>query len=81
MNPNKALWEKGDFPRIAQTMRECGELSTAETKCAKWRRESVPVGLREEGCEAPVLFCSFVLIYALAAGSPSFGVLGFWPCP
>src|ERR671910_1288525 len=25
MNPNKALWEKGDFPRIAATMRESGE--------------------------------------------------------
>ena len=25
MNPNKALWEKGDFTRIAETMRECGE--------------------------------------------------------
>ena len=24
-NPNKALWEKGDFTRIAQTMRESGE--------------------------------------------------------
>jgi SAM-dependent methyltransferase len=25
MNPNKALWEKGDFTRIAQGMRESGE--------------------------------------------------------
>jgi ubiquinone/menaquinone biosynthesis C-methylase UbiE len=25
MNPNKALWEKGDFTRIAETMRENGE--------------------------------------------------------
>jgi ubiquinone/menaquinone biosynthesis C-methylase UbiE len=25
MNPNKALWEKGDFTRIAQTMRESGK--------------------------------------------------------
>ncbi|MET1111416.1 MAG: class I SAM-dependent methyltransferase [Allosphingosinicella sp.] len=25
MNPNKALWEKGDFTRIAGTMRESGE--------------------------------------------------------
>ena len=25
MNPNKALWEKGDFVRIADTMRESGE--------------------------------------------------------
>src|SRR6516164_11316601 len=25
MDPNKALWEKGDFTRIAETMRESGE--------------------------------------------------------
>src|SRR6185295_392904 len=25
MNPNKALWEQGDFTRIAETMRESGE--------------------------------------------------------
>ena len=25
MNPNKALWEKGDFTRIADSMRESGE--------------------------------------------------------
>ena len=25
MNPNKALWEKGDFTRIAQSMRESGQ--------------------------------------------------------
>ena len=25
MNPNKALWEKGDFTRIAPTMRDSGE--------------------------------------------------------
>src|SRR5438093_12994055 len=25
MNPNKAIWEKGDFTRIAQSMRESGE--------------------------------------------------------
>jgi ubiquinone/menaquinone biosynthesis C-methylase UbiE len=25
MNPNKALWEKGDFTQISQTMRESGE--------------------------------------------------------
>ena len=25
MNPNKSLWEKGDFTRIAQSMRESGE--------------------------------------------------------
>ena len=25
LNPNKALWEKGDFTRIAESMRESGE--------------------------------------------------------
>src|SRR5476651_134348 len=25
MNPNKALWDKGDFTRLAETMRESGE--------------------------------------------------------
>jgi cyclopropane fatty-acyl-phospholipid synthase-like methyltransferase len=25
MNPNKALWEKGNFVRIAESMRESGE--------------------------------------------------------
>ena len=25
MNPNKALWEKGDFTRIAESMRASGE--------------------------------------------------------
>ena len=29
MNPNKALWEKGDFTRIADTMRDSGEALVA----------------------------------------------------
>ncbi len=29
MNPNQALWEKGDFTRIASTMRESGEAAHA----------------------------------------------------
>ena len=29
MNPNKALWEKGDFTRIANTMRESGDALVA----------------------------------------------------
>jgi SAM-dependent methyltransferase len=29
VNPNKALWEKGDFTRIAETMRESGEALVA----------------------------------------------------
>ena len=30
MNPNKALWEKGDFMRIAEGMRESGEALVAD---------------------------------------------------
>lgn len=30
LNPNKALWEKGDFTRIADTMRACGEKLVAD---------------------------------------------------
>src|ERR1700744_2715652 len=30
MNSNKALWEKGDFTRIAETMRESGEALVKE---------------------------------------------------
>ena len=30
MNPNKALWEKGDFTRIAESMRESGEAVVKE---------------------------------------------------
>src|SRR5437660_1825111 len=44
MNPNKALWEKGDFTRIAATMRESGE--------ALGQRLGIPKGLRvlDVGC-------------------------------
>jgi SAM-dependent methyltransferase len=44
MNPNKALWEKGDFRRIAATMRESGE--------ALVRRLGITKGLRvlDLGC-------------------------------
>jgi ubiquinone/menaquinone biosynthesis C-methylase UbiE len=30
MNPNKALWEKGDFTRLAETMRESGSAFVAQ---------------------------------------------------
>ena len=30
MNPNKAPWEKGDFTRIAESMRESGEALVAD---------------------------------------------------
>src|SRR5215510_1599088 len=35
MNPNKALWEKGDFTRIAETMRESGESLVAKIGVTK----------------------------------------------
>ncbi len=38
MNPNKALWEKGDFTRIAQSMRESGEALVAKLGIAKGLR-------------------------------------------
>ena len=34
-NPNKVLWEKGDFTRIAQTMRESGEQLVGKLGIAK----------------------------------------------
>jgi SAM-dependent methyltransferase len=38
MNPNKALWEKGDFTRIAATMRESGEALVAQLGITKGTR-------------------------------------------
>src|SRR5208282_1572520 len=35
MNPNKALWEKGDFTRIAQSMRRSGESLVKELGITK----------------------------------------------
>lgn len=35
MNPNKALWEKGDFTRIAATMRESGEALVHQLEIGK----------------------------------------------
>jgi ubiquinone/menaquinone biosynthesis C-methylase UbiE len=35
MNPNKALWEKGDFTRIAESMRESGEALVKEIGITK----------------------------------------------
>jgi SAM-dependent methyltransferase len=37
-NPNKALWEKGDFTRIAQTMRESGEAVVSTLKITETHR-------------------------------------------
>jgi hypothetical protein len=38
------------------------DVSTTETKCAKWRRESIPVRLTEKGFEAPFHDDNFVSI-------------------
>jgi ubiquinone/menaquinone biosynthesis C-methylase UbiE len=35
MNPNKALWEKGDFTRVAETMRESGIALVAKLDISK----------------------------------------------
>lgn len=35
MNPNKALWEKGDFTQLAETMRESGEAFVAQLGITK----------------------------------------------
>lgn len=35
VNPNRALWEKGDFTRIARTMRKSGEALTNSLGIAK----------------------------------------------
>jgi hypothetical protein len=47
-----------EFPvmiaRLVDNATSMANMSLAETKCAKWRRESVPVGLRVKGFEAPV---------------------------
>jgi ubiquinone/menaquinone biosynthesis C-methylase UbiE len=38
MNPNKALWEKGDFTRIAETMRDSGEALVKSLEIGKGRK-------------------------------------------
>src|SRR5215208_365771 len=38
MNPNKALWEKGDFTRIAESMRESGAALVAKLGITKGLR-------------------------------------------
>ena len=35
MNPNQALWEKGDFTRLADTMRESGSALVAKLDMKK----------------------------------------------
>jgi hypothetical protein len=68
---------------VGQSMKEKAtnelvRLSMAETNCVKGRRESVPVGLREKGFEAPIYFCASMSIHTLVARSPSIGGFGIW---
>ena len=35
MNPNKALWEKGDFTKIAESMRDSGSALVAQLGVTK----------------------------------------------
>ena len=44
MNPNKALWEKGDFTQIAALMRESGEA------VARSLRITTPLKILDLGC-------------------------------
>ena len=44
-NPNKALWEKGDFTRIATTMRDSGEALVESIGIEKGLKVR-PAGLR-----------------------------------
>ena len=60
MNPNKALWEKGDFTRIAATMRETGEATynfargTRARVMALFRRSSRLPGMPDAFDRAPL---------------------------
>ncbi len=47
---------------VAKLFDRFDAMSTVETKCANWRRDSVPAGLREKGFEAPVDNGAFVSI-------------------
>lgn len=38
LNPNKALWEKGDFTRLAETMRQSGEALVAKLGITKGQK-------------------------------------------
>jgi hypothetical protein len=51
-------------------------VSMTERNCAKCRKDSVPVGLREKGFWALIYLCSAVYLFVL--GFPSFVDFGFW---
>jgi hypothetical protein len=43
---NEVVTSDPEKPAVLDTRFFTVRMSTAETECAKWRRESVPVGLR-----------------------------------
>src|SRR5918993_782625 len=45
MNSNKALWEKGDFTRVADTMRASGEALAARLGVTPGNRRAAEAGL------------------------------------
>ena len=49
MNTNKALWEKGDFTKIADFMRQSGEDVVRSLGVAAPLRD-IPALLRARGC-------------------------------
>lgn len=49
MNPNKTLWEKGDFTQIAQSMRDSGEELVAGISSANGSTSMPAKYLRVEG--------------------------------
>jgi hypothetical protein len=49
MNPNKALWEKGDFTRIAESMRESGEALVKSLGITKGLVEAGNKRAKEQG--------------------------------
>ena len=46
------LLERFEMADLHVAVKNALRLSTAATNCARWRRKSVPVGLREKGCAA-----------------------------
>ena len=52
MNPNKALWEKGDFTRIAESMRESGEALVKDSESQKGSRFWISGAAMERFCDA-----------------------------